>query len=426
MERWRAGTVWLAMWTADGFFFHLMSTVFSVYLILEVGLDPLQLVLMGTVLEVTYLVFEVPTGIMADAVSRKGSIVIGFLGTGAAFLVLSFADSGVGEPFAIAALSQVLWGVSATFISGADVAWLTDEVGEDAARPLYVRSEQYYNAGALVGIGASVALASIALALPIAICGIGSVAVGLALLLVMPESRRPTRAEGSPLRGSFRSTLRDAVRRIRAHHILALILATAVLHGASTEGWDRLSDLHLLSNIGLPPLGDLNRVVWFGILDSVALLLGIGGLAYVKRLGHLEGHGHVARLLMVIDVLLIVSVVGFAVAGQFWVAVASFWIVGALRSVRGPIFTAWLNQGLDPATRATINSIGGQADAVGQALAGPVIGGVARGVSVPWAISLAGLLQVPILLLYGRAIRRGSAGTQRPEDIDQELELAEE
>jgi sugar phosphate permease len=425
MERWRAGTVWLAMWTADGFFFHLMSTVFSVYLILEVGLDPLQLVLMGTVLEVTYLVFEVPTGIMADAVSRKGSIVIGFLGTGAAFLVLSFADSGVGDPFAIAALSQVLWGVSATFISGADVAWLTDEVGEDAARPLYVRSEQYYNAGALVGIAASVALASIALSLPIAICGIGSIAVGLALLFVMRETRRPTRAEGSTLGGSFRSTLRDAVRGIRAHHVLVLILATAVLHGASTEGWDRLSDLNLL-DIGLPPLGDLNFVVWFGILDGVALLLGIGGLAYVKRLGHLEGHGHVARLLMAIDVLLIVSMVGFAVAGRFWVAVALFWVVGALRSVRGPIFTAWLNQGLDPATRATINSIGGQADAIGQAMAGPVIGGVARGVSVPWAISLAGLLQVPILLLYVRAIKRGTAGTQPPEDIDQELELAEE
>ena len=426
MDRWRAGTVWLAMWATDGFFFHVMSTVFSVFLILELGLDPLQLVLMGTVLEVTYLVFEVPTGIVADAVSRKRSIVIGFLGTGAAFVVLSFADAGVASPFAIAALSQVLWGVSATFVSGADVAWLTDEVGEDAARPLYVRSEQYYNAGALVGIATSVALASIALSLPILICGIGNVLIGLALIVVMRESRRPTRAAGSTLGGSMRKTLGDAVRLIRAHHVLLLILATALLHGASTEGWDRLSDLHFLRGIGLPPLGDLNRVVWFGILDGVALLLGIGGLAYVKRLGHLEGHGHVARLLMVIDVLLIVSVLGFAVVGRFWVAVAFFWVVGALRSVRGPIFTAWLNQGLDPATRATINSIGGQADAVGQAMAGPVIGGVARGVSVPWALSLAGLLQVPILLLYLRAIRRGTAGTQPPEAIEQEIELVEE
>ena len=173
MGRWRAGTIWLAMWSADGFFFHLDSTVYSVFLILQVGLDPLQLVLMGTILEVSYLLFEIPTGVMADSISRKWSIVIGYLGTGVAFVLLGVADS-----FAIAAVSQVLYGVSATFVSGADVAWLTDEVGEEAARPLYLRSEQFFNGGALLGIVASVALASIALRLPILICGAGYFASG--------------------------------------------------------------------------------------------------------------------------------------------------------------------------------------------------------------------------------------------------------
>jgi DHA3 family tetracycline resistance protein-like MFS transporter len=421
MRRWRPGTVWLAMWAADGFFFHLDSTVYSVFLIMEVGLDPLQLVLMGTILEVSYLLFEVPTGIVADTVSRKGSIVIGYLGTGVAFLLLGSADS-----FGLAAASQVLYGISATFTSGADVAWLTDEVGEDAARPLYLRSEQSFNGGALVGIIGSVALASIALRLPIVICGLGYVALGVALSFVMVESKRPSRKVGSTLRHSMRNTLRDAVRQVRAHHVLLLILATAALHGASTEGWDRLSDLHFLRGIGLPPLGDLNRVVWFGILDGVALLLGIGALAYVRRRGHLEGHGSVAKLLALIDVVLIGSVVGFAVVGSFWLAVVLFWIVGGLRSLRGPIFTAWINQGLDATTRATVNSMGGQADAVGQAMAGPVVGGVGRAVSVPWAISLAGLLRVPILLLYLRALRRGTVGTRAAEAIDQEIDLVEE
>ena len=76
------------MWTVDGFLFHLDSTVYSIFLILQVGLDPLQLVLMGTILEVSYLLFEVPTGIVADTVSRKWSIVIGYVGTGIAFVML--------------------------------------------------------------------------------------------------------------------------------------------------------------------------------------------------------------------------------------------------------------------------------------------------------------------------------------------------
>ncbi len=420
MERWRAGTVWLAMSATEGFFFYLMSTVYSVFLIVQIGLDPLQLVLMGTILEVSYLLFEVPTGIVADAVSRKWSIVLGFVGIGIAFVLLGLADS-----FVVAASSQVLFGVSGTFISGADVAWLTDEVGEEAARPLYIRSEQAYNGGALLGIIGCVALATIALRLPILISGLGYIALGLALAAGMMETRRPTRDAGTKLRHSMRVTLRDAIRQVRAHHVLLLILVTAALHGASTEGWDRLSDLQLLRGIGLPSLGDLEPIVWFGILDGVGLVFGIAALSYVRRRGHLEGHGLVAKLLALLDVLLIASVVGFAFVGSFWWAAILFWIVGGLRSLRGPVFTAWINQGLDPATRATINSMGGQADAVGQAMAGPVVGGVGRGVSVPWALSLAGLLRLPILFLYLRAIRRGTVGTIAPDAMDQEIDLAD-
>ena len=46
--------------------FTLMATTSGVYAIREVGLDPLQLVLMGTVLEGAYLLFELPTGVLAD------------------------------------------------------------------------------------------------------------------------------------------------------------------------------------------------------------------------------------------------------------------------------------------------------------------------------------------------------------------------
>jgi len=223
----------------------------------------------------------------------------------------------------------------------------------------------------------------------------------------------------------MRDTFRDAVRQVRAHHVLLLIFLAAAVHGASTEGWDRLADLHFLKGLGLPRIGDLNRVLWFGVLDGVALVLGIGALAFVKRRSHLEGHAHVARILAVIDILLIASVVVFAVVGSFWVALVVFWIVGGLRSVRPPIFTAWINQGLDPATRATVNSMGTQSDSIGQAVAGPVIGGIGKRVSVPWAISVAGLLRLPILFLYLRAIRRGTVGTRDPDVMTQGLDLGE-
>jgi uncharacterized membrane protein len=99
----------------------------------------------------------------------------------------------------------------------------------------------------------------------------------------------------------------------------------------------------------------------------------------------------------------------------------TLWISFGLRSVRDPIFDAWVNQGLDPATRATINSMGSQADAIGQAAGGPALGFIGNA-SVPAALVVSGVLRLPALLLYARAIRRGSVGTVAPADEAIEIE----
>jgi hypothetical protein len=101
-------------------------------------------------------------------------------------------------------------------------------------------------------------------------------------------------------------------------------------------------------------------------------------------------------------------------------------VVGTPWTLREPVFTAWINQGLDPKTRATINSVGGQFDAIGQAAGGPGIGLIARSVSVPAARVISGLLRLPALVLYAGAIRRGTVGTLAPGEIDDELHLEEE
>ena len=82
-----------------------------------------------------------------------------------------------------------------------------------------------------------------------------------------------------------------------------------------------------------------------------------------------------------------------------------------------------MNQGLDPATRATVNSMTTQVHAVGEASAGPVLGAMGNR-SVPLALAVSGVLRLPALLLYRRAIRRGTVGTTAPGD--EELTLADE
>jgi len=420
MRRLPTSTVYLIYVGTSGFLFRLGTTVFAVFLIVELEFNPFELLMMGTILEVSYLLFEVPTGVVADTVSRRLSILIGLFGVGVAFLLFGMATS-----FWTAAFSQVVWGIFVTFESGADVAWLTDELGEERAREYYLKGEQLLLGASLGGITVSVVLASaFGLRAPILATGVGVLAVGVVMIFLMreenfrPEGRRP----GERLHHGLIRTFRDGIGEVRRHRILVVIIAVAALHGASTEGFDRLADLHFLQDIGLPTLGDLSYVVWFGIFDAVGLLLGIGAISYVKRRVTLEGHGHVARVLAMIDISLASAVVVFAVTGIFWVAVVAFWLAGGLRNVREPIFRAWLNQGLEPRTRATVNSMAAQSDAVGQAAGGPVLGALATWAAVPAAIAVSGFLRLPALILYGRAIARGTVGTVTPTEETIELE----
>lgn len=118
--------------------------------------------LVGTVMELAVFLFEVPTGIVADIHSRRLSIVIGQAVMGLAIIIVgSFAVT-----WAILA-AWALWGIGYTFTSGAQDAWLADEVGEERLAGIYLRGAQVSRVFALLGIGTSVGLALVDLRLPI-------------------------------------------------------------------------------------------------------------------------------------------------------------------------------------------------------------------------------------------------------------------
>ena len=71
--------------------------VMAVYLVRELHLSPLQLVLMGTAMEAAVFLGEIPTGVVADTYSRRLSLIIGYLGMGAAWMLVA----AVSAPWAI-------------------------------------------------------------------------------------------------------------------------------------------------------------------------------------------------------------------------------------------------------------------------------------------------------------------------------------
>jgi MFS transporter, DHA3 family, tetracycline resistance protein len=75
------------------------------------------------------------------------------------------------------------------------------------------------------------------------------------------------------------------------------------------------------------------------------------------------------------------------------------------RDLAGPLYTIWLNEQItDSSVRATVLSISGQADAIGQAGGGPVLGWMGNAWGIRAALAAGAVAIAPALGLYGRAI----------------------
>lgn len=403
-SRLSAYPVYLIITGASAFFYTLIFTVSAVYRVEWAGLNPLQLVLVGTVLEAAIFLFEIPTGVVADVYSRRLSIVIGFLIIGPAFIL-----EGALPLFGTILLAQALWGIGYTFTSGAVNAWIADELGEDGIGRVYLRGAQAAQIGAFTAMFASVALASLRLNLPIVLGGACFVGLGIFLIVAMPERHfRPAPTEERNSFQSMRATLREGVHTVRVRPVLVTILAVGAFYGMASEAYDRLWTIHLLDNFTFPRLGDFQPVVWFGIISAVGMLLSLGATEVLRRRVDTASHRGAAAALMAINGLLIAGMLAFGLARGFGLALGAYWVVYVLRELNDPLYAAWINQGLAPRVRATVMSLASQANAFGQIAGGPALGVVATLVSIPAGIVAAALSLLPAMFLFGRTLRRGA------------------
>lgn len=396
-----AARVYLTIAAVGGFLLAMISTATTLYRALEADLTPFQLVLVGTVLEGTILLGEVPTGVFADSVSRKRSVALGYALIGAGFAF----EGMVPELWAIL-LAQVVWGLGYTFTSGAEQAWITDEVGERPVVGLFLRGAQLGQVGALAGTGVGVALATWRLNVPIALGGVLFIALAGWLLRAMPETNFQPAERHETIRGAIRGagrTFRQGVRQVRGRPGLLAVLLAFALTGAASETFDRLWQIQFLREAGVP--SGAEPIVWFGILSAAAQIVSIGVTEFTRRRINASVVPNLAGILSALALALALSYAFFGLAASFALGVIGFGLVAMLRDVMRPISAAFVNQGLDPRVRATVISMGGQTDALGQIAGGPALGAVASGVSLPAALVAAGAVVLPASAVYWRAGR---------------------
>ena len=381
----------------------------TVYWVIAGRLNPLQLLLLGTALEVSYFVFQLPTGALADLVSRRLCTLAGLFVVG-----LALITEGSSPAFANLIAAQLVLGLGAALNSGAEEAWVADELaaqlGDDGMTGVYLRATQYGLIATVAGSLLSGVIALAGLNLPLLTGGslICMLAAGAAV--VMPENNfRPAGAglaasvagaeqtaagaagrdrlgERQPglgrrfavlaasawsvLKGQTRATHRAVV----AVPGLVLLFGMTLFVGMWSESFDRLWGAFLLRDIRFPQLDGLHPAMWFSFFACLAAVLGLGSTELARRRTERLGPDSVASGLLVLTLGIGGAVVAMAVAHSFAVVVGAYLAVTVLRPVLDPLLSGWLVTRIEPSLRATTLSAKEMFDSAGQILGGPVFG----------------------------------------------------
>jgi len=400
MKKLDAKFVYLASAFIGGFIFSVVFAANQLYRVQTVGLDPLQLILVGTILEMTAFIFEIPTGVVADVYSRRLSVIIGSFMFGFGFIV-----EGFFPVFWVVLLSQVIWGLGWTFISGAHEAWIADELGAENIGSVYLRSAQVGRIGSMLGIPIFIWLANINYQTPIIVGGVLFLLLGVFRWFAMTEDGfSPASKKDRETWKAMWKTTQDGFRITRSRPTLWAYVGIALFVGLYSEGYDRLSEKHFIDNFVFPslPWGGDPIVSWFALMRIVSMPLTILTTELIRRKENALKDQRIVQLLQGIYGAIVLSLLVFAWTHNFYLAVLATLVVDSLRGTTFPVTATWLNRFIDSKVRATVLSMISQIDAVGQMSGGPIIGVLGNMRSIRLALTGSAILLSPVVPLFAR------------------------
>src|SRR3954471_20184748 len=325
-----------------------INTIF----LLDAGLTNLEAFAANAFFTGGMVLFEVPTGIVADTIGRRTSYLLGTLTlSGASLLYVALWQ--IEAPFWEWAAVSMLLGLGFTFFSGAVEAWLVDAVrfaGYDGP------PQPGFGGGQMIAgfamLGGSIAGGVIAQATSLGVPFLLRVGVLIAMFVIASRLMHDVGFEPQPMR--------QPVRAMRT------VLAASIEHGLKTPPvrWIMLAapfsagvgiyTFYALQPFLLELWGDPDAYAVAGV--AAAIVAGsqiLGGYAAPRIRGLFEKRT-TALILGSVTSALALALLG--IIDSFWVALVLLVVWGLIFAAELPIRQAYLNDMIPSQQRATVLS----------------------------------------------------------------------
>ncbi len=366
----------------------------------ENSLDLLDIYLLQGIFALAMVLLEVPTGMVADRLGKRASLVASTALMCAGFLIYT-----AGSSFGIFLAAELVLAVGGSLLSGADSALLYDTLRQLGRHDEYARIEGKARAIQMVSfavcnvVGGLVG--SLSYRVTVGMTGIGPlvaffVAMGFVEARRFPDSDSNAASDKAPplAHGSYRTLINDSMRFVRRHRLVRWhIVFLAILSGSST--WLLWLYQPYMKWTGLPVFAFGFAFAFFNLFSAA-----------MSKLAHRfdETFGRTGALI----VLMILQIAPLPLMALFVTPASFLFILGhqAVRGIMRIVISDRILRYTYADKRATVLSLGSMFGRLFFALSAPFVGLVANRYDMTTNLLVQGsllfILMGILLVLYHR------------------------
>lgn len=359
-------------------------------------LNLFEIAALAAIFEGSIVLFELPTGFVADLYGRKLSVVLSFFVIGAAGVIFRLSTI-----FWSLALAEIVQGLGETLKSGAFEAWVVDSLKEERQdqeiRGVFATGIRFERAGYLLGLVAGGYLGAHQITViwyPFILGHLLCAAIGLTL---MRERKAPSgEAPQEKRRSRLCETIGEGLKVIRGQRFLVILFVFSFLGNFGYETVDQYWQVHFSEDLGVNP----RYFGWMVGISSAAVIL------FVTAINRLLGRFRDVRYgLVVLEGTAAICVAVLALTVSPTAAAGLFLALETFRGFKKPLFLDLLNRHIPSQVRATLLSLESLLGSLGEVLAGLIIGGLAFYLGIRFCFGLGAVvlgLAILVLLLSAR------------------------
>jgi MFS family permease len=371
--------------------------------LLDAGLNNLEAFAANAFFTAGFVLFEIPTGVVADLRGRRTSYLVGLL-TLAISTLLYLYMWYVSAPFRAWALASLFLGLGFTFISGAFEAWLADALDDAGEKgkleSVLARGEIVEGAAMLAGSVAGGALAQVTnLGVPYVLRAL-LLALNFVSALLLMKDLGFTPSGGKSVIGEIKSILHASIKYGLGNRPVRWLMFAAPFSGGVSIYAFYAMQPYLLELYGNPKA--------YGVAGLAAAIVAgaqiAGGLSvpYVVRVFRRR-----TSVLLLCDAISVVVLAVIGLVPNFWIAVVLLVLWGLMYSALIPIRQGYLNALIPSQQRATVLSFDSMFGSTGGVVIQPVLGRVADVWGYPISYTFSAVFQVFSLPFTWLARREG-------------------